>query len=209
MPIGIEPNGTKQKTFKEKNYTNPKCTETFCTVPVEKLTTKITNDVRLVAIKQWRTCMTQVCLSCHWPYKFNKPQWPYHSLSERVFLLRHFTPGRQWPYHSLTDRIFFYPVCETMVWSSMKQVSYSGKYSLSASGAHQSHLQSSFVVENVFCPCFYMRRYSIIVEEASRLQKIIVDEIDELYMLRENIYHYKKLVSYFYVLYSQVCISVP
>ncbi len=29
---------------------------------------------------------------------------------------------------------------------SMKQVSYSGKYSLSASRAHQSHLQFSFVV---------------------------------------------------------------
>ncbi len=43
----------------------------------------------------------------------------------------------------------------------------------------------------------------------SRLQKRIVDEIDEFYKLRENIYHYKKLVSYFYVLYSQVCISVP
>ncbi len=33
-------------------------------------------------------------------------------------------------------------------------------------------------------------------------QKRIVDEIDELYMLRRNIYYYKKLVSYFYVLYS-------
>ncbi len=54
-----------------------------------------------------------------------------------------------------------------------------------------------------------MRRHLIIVEKASRLQKRIVDETDELYPLRENIYHYKKLVSYFYVLYSQVCISVP
>ncbi len=37
---------------------------------------------------------------------------------------------------------------------SMKQVSYSGKYSLSASRAHQSHLQLSFVVGNAFCPRF-------------------------------------------------------
>ncbi len=41
------------------------------------------------------------------------------------------------------------------------------------------------------------------------VQKRIVDDIDELYWLREIIYHYKKIVSYFYVLYSQVCISVP
>ncbi len=42
-----------------------------------------------------------------WPYEFDKPQWPYHSLSDRVFFLRHFTPGRHWPYHGLTDRFFF------------------------------------------------------------------------------------------------------
>ncbi len=42
-----------------------------------------------------------------------------------------------------------------------------------------------------------------------RLQERIVGEIDELYQLRGNIYHYKKHVSYFYVLYSQVYISVP
>ncbi len=54
----------------------------------------------------------------------------------------------------------------------MKQVSYNGKYSLSASRAHQSHLQFSFVVGDVFC---------IIIEQAFRLQKRIVDEIDELY----------------------------
>ncbi len=56
---------------------------------------------------------------------------------------------------------------------------------------------------------FYMCRYLIIIEKESRLQKRTVDEIDELYYLRENIYHYKKLVSYFYVLYSLVFISVP
>ncbi len=32
-------------------------------------------------------------------------------------MLRHFTPGRQWPYHGLTDRVFLNSVCETMVWS--------------------------------------------------------------------------------------------
>ncbi len=36
----------------------------------------------------------------------------------------------------------------------MKQVSYSGKYSLSAIRVHQSHLQFSFVVGNAFCPRF-------------------------------------------------------
>ncbi len=56
---------------------------------------------------------------------------------------------------------------------------------------------------------FYKCMYLIIIENASRLQKRIVDEIDELYMLRRNIYHCKKLVSYFYILYSQVYISVP
>ncbi len=43
---------------------------------------------------------------------------------------------------------------ENIEHKSMKQVSYSGKYSLSASKAHQSHLQFSFVVGDVFCPCF-------------------------------------------------------
>ncbi len=33
------------------------------------------------------------------------------------FFLRHFTPGSQWPYHGLTDRVFLNPVCETVVWS--------------------------------------------------------------------------------------------
>ncbi len=37
---------------------------------------------------------------------------------------------------------------------SMKQISYSNKYFLSASRAHQSHLQFSFVVGNAFCPRF-------------------------------------------------------
>ncbi len=36
----------------------------------------------------------------------------------------------------------------------MKQVSYRGKYSLSASRAHQSYLQFSFVVEDAICPHF-------------------------------------------------------
>ncbi len=35
----------------------------------------------------------------------------------------------------------------------MKQVSYSGKYSLPAGGALYSHLQFSFVVGDAFCPC--------------------------------------------------------
>ncbi len=56
---------------------------------------------------------------------------------------------------------------------------------------------------------FYMFRYLIIIEKASWLQKRIVDKIDELYYLWGNIYHYKKLVSYFYILYSQVYIPVP
>ncbi len=43
---------------------------------------------------------------------------------------------------------------ESIEHKSMKQVSYSGKYSLSASRAHQSHLQFSSVVGNAFCPRF-------------------------------------------------------
>ncbi len=38
---------------------------------------------------------------------------------------------------------------------NMKQLSYGGKYSLSASRAHQSHLQFSFVVKAKFCPRFF------------------------------------------------------
>ncbi len=43
---------------------------------------------------------------------------------------------------------------ENIEHKSMKQVSYSGKYSLLASRAHQSHLQFSFVVGDAFCPRF-------------------------------------------------------
>ncbi len=43
---------------------------------------------------------------------------------------------------------------ENIEYKSMKQVSYSGKYSLSVSRANQSHLQFSFVVGNAFCPRF-------------------------------------------------------
>ncbi len=41
---------------------------------------------------------------------------------------------------------------ENIEHKSMKHVSYSGKYSLSAGRAHQSHLQFSFVVGNAVCP---------------------------------------------------------
>ncbi len=63
----------------------------------------------------------------------------------------------------------------------MKQVSYSGKYSLSDSKAHQSHLQFSFIVGDASVHAFYICRYLIIVEKATQLQKRIADEIDELY----------------------------
>ncbi len=43
---------------------------------------------------------------------------------------------------------------ENIELKSMKQVSYSGEYSFSACRAHQSHLQFSFVVCDVFCPRF-------------------------------------------------------
>ncbi len=43
---------------------------------------------------------------------------------------------------------------ENIEHKSMKQVSYSGKYSFSTCRAHQSHLQFSFVVRDVFCPRF-------------------------------------------------------
>ncbi len=60
----------------------------------------------------------------------------------------------------------------------MKQVSYSGKYSLSASRAYQSDLQFSFVVRVLSVHTFYICKYLIIVEKAS-LQKRVVDEIDD------------------------------
>ncbi len=43
---------------------------------------------------------------------------------------------------------------ENIEHKNMKQVSYNGKYSLPASRAHQSHLQFSFVVGDVFCQRF-------------------------------------------------------
>ncbi len=43
---------------------------------------------------------------------------------------------------------------ENLVHKNMKQDCYSGKYSLSSSRAHQSHLQSSFVVGDAFCQHF-------------------------------------------------------
>ncbi len=54
----------------------------------------------------------------------------------------------------------------------MKQVSYSGKYSLSAGRAHQFHLQFSFVVGDAFSAhAYYMCRCLIIVEKASPTTK--------------------------------------
>ncbi len=41
---------------------------------------------------------------------------------------------------------------ENIEHKSMKQVSYSVKYFLSASRAHHSHRQFSFLVGDVFCP---------------------------------------------------------
>ncbi len=43
---------------------------------------------------------------------------------------------------------------ENIEHKSKKQVSYSGKYSVSASGAHHSHLQFSFLVGDAFFPRF-------------------------------------------------------
>ncbi len=43
---------------------------------------------------------------------------------------------------------------ENIEHKNMTQVSYSGKYSLSTSRAHQSYLQFSFVVGDIFCQCF-------------------------------------------------------
>ncbi len=43
---------------------------------------------------------------------------------------------------------------ENIEHKNMKQVSYIGKYSLTASRAYQSHLQFSFVVGDVFCQHF-------------------------------------------------------
>ncbi len=43
---------------------------------------------------------------------------------------------------------------ENIEQKSMKQVSYIGKYSLSATRAHHSHLQFSFLVGDAFCPHF-------------------------------------------------------
>ncbi len=40
---------------------------------------------------------------------------------------------------------------ENIEYKSMKQVSYSGKYFLSASRAHHSFLQFSFIFEDAFC----------------------------------------------------------
>ncbi len=51
---------------------------------------------------------------------------------------------------------------ENIEHKKMKQVSYSGKYFLSASKAYHSHLQYSFLVGDAFC-AFYMCRYLIIV----------------------------------------------
>ncbi len=125
---------------------------------------------------------------------------------------------------------------ENIEHKSMKQVSYSRKYFLSGSRAHHSHLQFSVLVGDAFCPHFLhaqvfnycVCRHHLLVKifylffffsrffgklltqrKHPRLQKRTVDENDELYQLTGNIYHDKKLVSYFYVLYSQVYISVP
>ncbi len=83
------------------------------------------------------------------------------------------------------------PFCGTMVWLLADRVK--SLIEKKWPGLSNSHMASGGL---------------IITEKASRLQNRIVDEIDEFYMMRKNIYHYEKLVSYFYVLYSQIYISV-
>ncbi len=63
----------------------------------------------------------------------------------------------------------------------MKQVSYSGKYSLSDSRAHQAHLQFSFVVEDALCPHFLHAWVFNYRRKSIPTKKRILDEIDELY----------------------------
>ncbi len=92
----------------------------------------------------------------------------------------------------------------------MKQVSYSGKYSLLASRAHQSNIQFSFVVGNACCPHFlHVELFNYRRESIPTTKENCRWDWWALLAKREDIYHYKKLVSYFYVLYSQICISVP
>ncbi len=64
-------------------------------------------------------------LTHQWPYKFNKPQWSHHGLSDRVSFSKTFytwtsmtIPRSHRPGFFLTQTGFFFnPVCETMVWS--------------------------------------------------------------------------------------------
>ncbi len=97
----------------------------------------------------------------------------FHFIIERIFLiwgldvathvLNFYIPRYQWLPTLLKKKNYFKKITSTTVQicrlediehKSMKQVSYSGKYSFFACGDHQSHLQFSFVVRDVFCPSF-------------------------------------------------------
>ncbi len=89
----------------------------------------------------------QVCVKCaqKWFPKFllrNKKRFTFNCVKKKYLL------KKKSPTTVQISRL------ENIEHKSMKQVSYSGKYSLSASRAHQFHLQFSFVVGNAFYPRF-------------------------------------------------------
>ncbi len=67
----------------------------------------------------------------------------FHQINHEVIIFKKITPSMV-----QIGRI------ENVEHKNMKQASYSGKYSLSTSIAHQFHLQFSFVVGDVFCQRF-------------------------------------------------------
>ncbi len=64
---------------------------------------------------------------------------------------------------------------ENIEHENMKQVSYIGKYSLSASRAHHSHLQFAFVVGNVFSKLELSQR----IQRRKEIKKKIFSPIND------------------------------
>ncbi len=60
-------------------------------------------------------CILSPNLTHRWPYKFNRPHWPYHSLSDQVFFFEDILHLYVNDHTTVLDRGFSNLVCETMV----------------------------------------------------------------------------------------------
>ncbi len=106
----------------------------------------------LLCSQHIQTCRSATCQGS----SYTKTEYSlfYQKFDAKYFLFNNFFEKKKLLFKKKSPTTVQICRLENIEHESMKQVSHSGKYSLSASRAHQSYLRSSFVVGNAFCPCF-------------------------------------------------------